>query len=61
LIYRRVKNPRAVQFVLWHTEIECTVSYLGIQVDDGLEIAEQTEVWSCRPGRSVLRPKAVVD
>ena len=44
MIYRRVKNPRAVQLVLGHTEIECTVSYLGIEVDDGLEIGEQNEV-----------------
>ncbi len=26
------------------TKLESTVRYLGIEVDDGLEIAEQTEV-----------------
>ncbi len=44
LIYRRTKNLRAVQLLLGHTRIESTVRYLGIEVDDALEIAEQTEV-----------------
>jgi integrase len=44
LIYRRTKNLRAVQLVLGHTKLESTVRYLGIEVDDALEIAEQTEV-----------------
>jgi hypothetical protein len=29
---------------MWHTKLESTVRYLGIEVDDALEIAEQTEV-----------------
>jgi integrase len=44
LIYRRTKNLRAVQLLLGHTKLESTVRYLGIEVDDALEIAEQTEV-----------------
>ena len=44
LIYRRTKNLRAVPLMLRHTKLESTVSYLGIEVDDALEIAEQTEV-----------------
>jgi integrase len=44
LIYRRTKNLRAVQLLLGHTKLESTVRYLGIGVDDGLQIAEQTEV-----------------
>ena len=44
LIYRRTKNLRAVQLLLGHTKIESTVRYLGIEVDDALELAEQTEV-----------------
>jgi len=44
LIYRRTKNLRAIQLLLGHTKLESTVRYLGIEVDDALEIAEQTEV-----------------
>ena len=44
LIYRRTKNLRVVQLLLGHTKLESTVRYLGIEVDDALEIAEQTEV-----------------
>ena len=43
LIYRRTKNLRAVQILLGHTKLESTVRYLGIEVDDALEMAEQTE------------------
>ena len=43
LIYRRTKNLRAVQLLLGHSKLESTVWYLGIEVDDALEIAEQTE------------------
>jgi integrase len=43
LIYRRTKNLRAVQLLLGHTKLESTVRYLGIEVDDALEISEQTE------------------
>ena len=44
LIYRRTKNLRAVQLLLGHTKLASTVRYLGIEVDDALEMAEQTEV-----------------
>ncbi len=44
LIYRRAKNLRAVQLPLGHSKPESTVRYVGIEVDDALEIAEQTEV-----------------
>jgi integrase len=44
LIYRRTKNLRAVQLLLGHTKLESTVRYLGIEVADALDIAEQTEV-----------------
>lgn len=44
LIYKRTKNIRAVQLLLGHTKLESTVKYLGIEVDDALEISEQTEI-----------------
>jgi len=44
LIYKRTKNLRAIQLLLGHTKLDSTVSYLGIEVDDALELAEQTEV-----------------
>ncbi|WP_431122101.1 site-specific integrase [Variovorax paradoxus] len=43
LVYRRTKNLRAVQLLLGHTKLESTVRYLGIEVEDALEMAEQTE------------------
>ena len=43
VIYRRTKNLRAVQILLGHTKLESTVRYLGIEVEDALEMAEQTE------------------
>ena len=44
LIYRRTTNLRAIQLLLEHTKLESTVRYLGVEVDDALEMAEQTEV-----------------
>ena len=44
LIYKRTKNLRAVQLLLGHTKLESTVRYLGVEVDDALEISQQTEV-----------------
>lgn len=44
LIYRRTKNLRAVQLLLGHCKLESTVRYLGIEVDDALEISEQIEI-----------------
>ena len=43
LIYRRTKNRRAMRLLLGHTKLESTVRYLGVEVDDALELAEQTE------------------
>ena len=44
LIYQRTRNLNAVQLLRGHTKLESTVRYLGIEVDDALEIAEQTEI-----------------
>ena len=42
------REPRtwwgAIQLLLGHTKLESTVRYLGIEVDDALEISEQTEI-----------------
>jgi integrase len=44
LIYKRTKNLRAVQLLLGHSKVESTIRYLGIEVDDALEISEHTEI-----------------
>jgi integrase len=44
MIYRRTGNLRAVQILLGHTKLESTVRYLGIEVDDALEIAENLDL-----------------
>jgi len=43
LIYKKTGNLRAVQLLLGHTKLESTVRYLGIEVDDALQISEQVE------------------
>jgi len=58
LIYRRTKNLRAVQLLLGHSKLESTVRYLGIEVDDALEIAEQTGNLK-GPGYSIAEAKAM--
>ncbi len=44
LIDKRTKNLRAVQLLFGHTKLESTVRYLDIEVDDALELSEQTEI-----------------
>ncbi len=44
LIYLRTRNLRTVQLLLGHTNLESTVRYLGIEVDDALEMAEQIDI-----------------
>jgi len=44
LIYKKTGNLRAVQLLLGHTKLESTVRYLGIEVDDALQISEQIEL-----------------
>ncbi len=38
---------RAVQVLLGHTKLESTVRYLGIEVDDALEIVPRRQRCSC--------------
>lgn len=42
--HRRTGNLRAVQLLLGHKKIESTVRYLGIEVDDALDIAEHVDI-----------------
>jgi integrase len=44
LIYRRTGNLRAVQLPLGHAKVESSERYLGIEVDDAIEIAEKIDI-----------------
>ena len=44
LIYKKTKNLRVIQLLLGHKKLESTVRYLGIEVDDALEISESIEI-----------------
>ena len=44
LIYRKTGNLRAVQLLLGHTKMDSTVRYLGIEIEDALDIAESVEL-----------------
>ncbi len=43
-IYKKTGNLRAVQLLLGHTKMDSTVRYLGVELDDALEIAERVEI-----------------
>ena len=44
-VQARAQHRRHVaQLLLGHSKLESTVRYLGIEVDDALEISEQTEI-----------------
>ena len=44
LVYKKTGNLRACQLLLGHRKLESTVRYLGIEVDDALELSEQVEL-----------------
>lgn len=44
LIYKSTGNLRAVQILLGHTNIQNTVRYLGVDVDDAITLSERTEI-----------------
>lgn len=44
LIYKQTGNLRAVQILLGHTKIETTVRYLGVDMEDALNLAEGIEI-----------------
>lgn len=44
IVYKATGNLRAVQILLGHAKIESTVRYLGVDVEDALELSERTEV-----------------
>jgi site-specific recombinase XerD len=44
LIYWKTGNLRAVQLLLGHTKVGCTVRYFGVELDDVLSIAETIDI-----------------
>ena len=44
LLYRKTGNLRACQLLLGHTKLESTVRYLGVELDDALELSEGLEI-----------------
>ena len=44
LLYKKTGNLRACQLLLGHTKLESTVGYLGVEVDDALELSEALEL-----------------
>ena len=43
-LYRNTGNLRAVQLLLGHAKIESTIRYLGIELEDALQLSEALEI-----------------
>jgi integrase len=44
MIYKATGNLRAIQILLGHTKIENKVRYLGVDIEDALDLAEHIEI-----------------
>jgi len=44
MIYQKTKNIRAIQLLLGHSILDSTVRYLGVELDDALDVAENIEI-----------------
>jgi integrase len=44
LLYKNTGNLRACELLLGHTKLESTVRYLGVEVDDALELSEALDL-----------------
>ena len=44
MLYRKTGNLRACQLLLGHTKLESTVRYLGVELDDALQLSEGLEI-----------------
>ena len=44
LIYAKTKNIRAVQLLLGHVKLDSTIRYLGVEIEDALQISEDIDI-----------------
>ena len=43
-IYRKTGNLRTVRLLLGHANVDSTVRYLGVELEDALSIAERIDI-----------------